>query len=185
MAALYLTTVVALLVTSTVLVSGAPGFKGKANMLDRLTFLLDQNEKQEQAQVTGTDQKEADNQFYKDQEDVLSQMILEMLTNKKTDIESVDKQESIDKKETDMDKITQEINEDIKQQSQDEEEMTFIQNVYDNLLQVNEKEQKIAEALKEKISQLQTIQTSLESLEAETQKGKGKNGKRKWWRSGK
>ena len=44
MAALYLTTVVALLVTSTLLVSAAPGFKGQANMLDRLTSLLDKNQ---------------------------------------------------------------------------------------------------------------------------------------------
>ena len=174
MAALYLTTVVALLVTNTLLVSAAPGFKGEANMLDRLTSLLDQNENQEQAEMAKVDQKEADNQFYKDREDLLAQVILEMLTNKKTEIESVDKQESTDKKETEMNKITQEIDEDIKQQCQDEEEMTFIQNVFDKLLQVNKKEQEIAQALEDKISQLQAIQTSLKSLEAEVQQRGGK-----------
>ena len=185
MAALYLTTVVALLVTSTVLVSAAPGYKDKSNMLDRLDSLLDQNEELEQAQMAGIDQKEADNQFFwhniffKAQEDLLAQMILEMLTNKKTEIESVDQQQWLDKKEADMYKITEKTDQDIKQQAQHEEEMTFFQSIFDNLLQRNKKEQEIAEALKEKISQLQTIQTSLKSMEAEAQKkkrGRGRKG---------
>ena len=179
MAALYLTTVVALLVTSTVLVSTAPCYKDEANRLDKLASLLDQNENQEQVQMAGTDHKGVDNQFYKDQEDLLAEMILEMLTNKKTEIESVDKQESADEKETDTYKITQNTNRDIEQQAQHERETTFTQNLFDKLLQLNKKEQEIAEALNEKIIQLQAIQTSLKSLEAKAQQGRGDKGRGK------
>ena len=168
MAPLYLTTVVALLVTSTVLVSGVPVYKDEANMLGKLISLLEQNENQEQAQMADIDQEDADNQIYKDQDNLLTQMILEMLTNQEIEIESWDQQQSSDMKEND--KITQTIDKDIQQQAQHEEEMTEIQSTYEKLLQLNEKKQEIAEALEEKISQLQTIQTSLKSLEAEAQR---------------
>ena len=170
MAPLYLTTVVALLITSTVLVSGVPVYKDEANMLDKLISLLEQNENQEQAQMADIDQEDADNQIYKDQDNLLTQMIYEMLTNKEIEIESWDQQQLSDMKEND--KITQTIDQDIQQQAQHEEEMTDIQSISDKLLQLNKEEQEIAEALKEKISQLQTIQTSLKSLEAEAQEGK-------------
>ena len=96
----------------------------------------------------GTDQKEADSQ-----EDLLSRMIFEMLT-KKMEIESWD--QSPDKKETD--KATQ--------------EEIVVQSISNKLLQMGKEEQEIAQALEEKISQLQTIQTSLKSLKAEVQQGK-------------
>ena len=156
MATLYLTTVVALLVTSTVLVTGTPVYKDEANMLDKLTSLLERNQNQEQAQMAEVNQEEADNQLYKDQEDLLSQMILEMLTNKKMEIESVDQKQSSDMKETD--KATQ--------------ENISMQSISKKLLEINKEEQEIAEALVEKISQLQMIQTSLKSLEAKAQQGK-------------
>ena len=168
MAPLYLTTVVALLVTSTVLVSGVPVYKDEANMLGKLISLLEQNENQEQAQMADIDEEDADNHIYKDQDNLLTQMILEMLTNQEIEIESWDQQQSSDKKETD--KITQKTDQDTQQQAQHEEEMTEIQSTYEKLLQLNEKKQEIAEALEEKISQLQTIQTSLKSLEAEAQR---------------
>ena len=180
MAPLYLTTVVALLVTSTVLVSGVPVPKDEANLLDKLISLLEQNENQEQAQMTDIEQKlsqmadidqeDADNQIYKDQDNLLTQMTLEMLTNKEIETESWDQQQSSDMKEND--KITQKIDQDIQQQAQHEEEMNNIQSISDKMLQLNKEEQEIAEALEEKISQLQTIQTSLKSLEAEAQEGK-------------
>ena len=252
MAPLYLTTVVALLVTSTVLGSGVPVYEDKANTLDTLISLLELNENQKQAQMADKDkeepelqlykeqenllaqmilkmltskeieienmdqqqlsdmketdkitkkidqdvqqqaqmadldqedaqmvvldQEDADNQIYEDQNNSLTQIILEMLTNKEIEIESWDQQLSSDKKETD--KITQKIDQDTQQQAQHEEEMNSIQSTYEKLLQLNEKEQEIVEALEEKISQLQTIQTSLKSLEAEAQQvqlgGKGK-----------
>ena len=170
MAPLYLTTVVALLITSTVLVSGVPVPKDEANMLGKLISLLEQNENQEQAQMADIDQEEADNQIYKDQDNLLTQMIYEMLTNKEIEIESWDQQQSSDMKEND--KITQKIDQDIQQEAQHEEEMTDIQSISDKMLQLNKEEQEIVEALEEKISQLQTIQTSLKSLEAEAQEGK-------------
>ena len=180
MASLYLTTVVALLVTSTVLVSGVPVPKDEANMLGKLISLLEQNKNQEQAQMTDIEQKlsqmadidqeDADNQIYKDQDNLLTQMIYEMLTNQEIEIESWDQQQSSDMKDTD--KITQKTDQDIQQQAQHEEEMTDIQSISDKLLQLNKKEQAIAEALVEKIGQLQTIQTSLKSLETEAQEGK-------------
>ena len=193
MAPLYLTTVVALLVTSNVLVSGVPVPKDEANMLDKLISLLEQNENQEQAQMTDTeqeqaqmadiDQEEADNQIYKDQDNLLTQMILEMLANKEIEIESWDQQQLSDKKEND--KITQKIDQDIQQQAQHEEEMNNIQSTYEKLLQLNEKEQEVVEALEEKISQLQTIQTSLKSLEAEAQEQKLEYHGRVYGRGGK
>ena len=175
MAPLYLTTVVALLITSTVLVSGVPVYKDEAKRLDTLISLLELKENQEEAQMADIDQEEADKQL-QDQDNLLTQMILEMLTNKEIEIESWDQQQSSDKKDTD--KITQKTDQDIQQQAQHEEEMNNIQSTYEKLLQLNKKEQEIVEALEEKISQLQTIQTSLKSMEAEAQQvqkgGKGK-----------
>ena len=135
MAPLYQTTVVALLVTSTVLVSAAPVYDDKANMLDKLVSLLDRTENQEQAQMTRIRQTEADNE---DQEDLLSQMILEMLMNKLVEKESATGlQEDKQAEEQTLDQ-------------QDKEEMTFIQNMYDKLNNIEKEAQEIAQVLKEK-----------------------------------
>ena len=123
MATLYLTTVVvALLVTSTLLASGAPVYNDKANMLDKLASLLDQIENQEQAQMTGIDQKE----------NLLSQMILEMLTNKVAEKESMEEYEG----------------------------MALLQSIA-NKFQREREEQMMAEALKQKKNMLIKIQQEL------------------------
>ena len=122
MSPLYLTTMIGLLVTSTVLVSGAPVYNDRANMLDRLSSLLDQVENQEQAQMTEIGQEEAD---IEDQEDLLSHMIQEMLINKQAEKES-----SVS--------------------LQEENEQAERQTLYDKLNTIEKEVQEIAQAMREK-----------------------------------
>ena len=130
MSSLYLATVVGLLIASAALVSAAP-----VNMLDRLATFLEQNENREMAQMADIDQKEADNQFYKDQEDTLTQMILKMLMNQQVEKESMTG--------------TQDNKQAVKQtpDHQDKEDITFIQSMYDKLSSIEEEIQEIAQAL--------------------------------------